>query len=136
LTPTPTIGPALADGDSAAHPASQTAFSASGTRQFIYSSQVSAPDGDAEDWVGFTPYAITGTTARLLFSLACSGNGTLSVELWQGGTALSGWGSLGCGDLEKPIPLPAGQPYEVRLLPAPGSGLRLVDYVLKVENRP
>jgi hypothetical protein len=111
MTPMPTIGPAFADGDSQAAPAVQVTFSATGTRQFTYSSQVSAPDGDAEDWVEFTPYAASGTNARLTFSLTCSGNDILTVELWQGGSALSGWGGLECGDLDKPVTLPAGQAY-------------------------
>jgi uncharacterized protein YgiM (DUF1202 family) len=135
-TPTPTVGPAFADGDSRAAPAVQVTFSATGTRQFTYSSQVSAPDGDAEDWVGFVPYAASGTDARLLFSLTCSGNGLLTVELWQGGSALSGWGGLECGDVEKPVKLMAGQVYQLRLVPAAGEGLRLVDYVLTVQNLP
>jgi uncharacterized protein YgiM (DUF1202 family) len=136
MTPTPTIGPAFADGDSQATPAVQVTFSATGTRQFVYSSQVSAPYGDAEDWVEFTPYAASGTNARLTFSLTCSGNDVLTVELWQGGSALSGWGGLECGDLEKPVTLPAGQAYQIRLAPTAGNGLRLVDYVLTVRNRP
>ncbi|MGA2490757.1 MAG: SH3 domain-containing protein [Anaerolineales bacterium] len=136
ITPTPTIGPAFADNDSAANPAIRVAFSASGTRQFTYSSQVSAPDGDPEDWVEFTPYAINGTDARLIFSLTCSGNGALTVEIWQEGSLLSGWGTLACGNLDRSITLPAGQVLEMRLAPAPGDGLRLVDYVLTVENTP
>lgn len=136
LTPTPTIGPAFADGDSQAAPAVQVTFSASGTHQFTYSSQVSIPEGDAEDWIGFTPYASSGTNARLSFSLTCTGNDTLTIEIWQNGSALSGWGNLACGDLEKPIILPAGQPFEIRLTPAVGNGLQVVDYVLTVQNKP
>jgi uncharacterized protein YraI len=133
---TPTVVPAFADGDSPAHPAVQVAFSVSGTRQFIYSSQVSAPEGDPEDWVAFTPYAFDATEAHLVFSLACSGNGALTVDIWQAGSQLSGWGKLACGDLERFIPLPAGQALTVRLAPAPGAGLQLVNYVLTVQNLP
>ena len=71
MTLTPTVGPAFADGDSQAAPAVRVNFSAAGTHRFTYSSQVSAPEGDAEDWVEFTPYAASGTDARLTFSLAC-----------------------------------------------------------------
>ncbi len=120
VTPTPTVGPAFADGDSPANPAVRVTFSASGTRSFTYSSQVSAPDGDPEDWVEFTPYAITGTHARLVFSLTCSGNGTLTVGILRGGSLLTGWGSLSCGDLDKIILLPAGQALADQ--PGPGSG--------------
>lgn len=136
VTPTPTIGPAFADADSPANPAVRVTFSSSGTRQFTYSSQVSAPDGDTEDWVVFTPYAVNAADARLVFSLVCSGNGTLIIEMEQGGTPISGWGELRCGDLDKTIMLPAGRSYTLRLVPAPGEGLRLVDYVLIVRNVP
>ena len=136
VTPTPTVGPAFIDKDSRLNPAIRVIFSASGTRQFTYSSQVSAPDGDSEDWVEFTPYAITAENARLFFSLACSGNGMLKVELWQGGSLFPGWGTLSCGNLNKELMLPAGQAYVIRLTPAPGQGLQLVDYVLSVQNKP
>ncbi len=136
MTLTPTIGPAFTDEDSQAAPAIRVNFSAVGTHRFVYSSQVSAPEGDAEDWVEFTPYAAGGTDARLLFSLSCSGNGTLTVELWQGGSSLSGWGTLECGDFEKLITLSASQPYQILLTPTAGKGLRLVDYVLTVQNKP
>ena len=133
---TPTFGPALADGDFAADPGGRVVFSTAGTNLFSYSSQVSAPQGDPEDWIAFTPYAATGSNARLLISLACSGNGTLIVELWQGGSMLSGWGSLACGDENTLVSLPAGLEYELRLRPAVGEGLQFVDYVLKVQNQP
>lgn len=136
VTATPTIGPAFDDQDSAAHPAVNVTFSTGGTRRFTYSGQVSAPGGDPEDWVEFSPFAVSGSAARLVLSLACSGNGTLTVELQQGGSLLSGWGSLACGDQDKLISLPAGQAVELRLAPAPGQGLRLVNYVLTVENLP
>jgi hypothetical protein len=120
----------------AANPAVRVTFSASGTRAFTYSSQVSAPQGDPEDWVAFTPYAINGTEARLVFSLTCSGNSALTVEIMTGGSLVSGWGTLTCGDLDKNVLLPVGQVYLIRLAPAPGDGLRLVDYILTVQNNP
>jgi len=135
-TPTTTVGPAYEDGDSAATPGVRVTFSASGTRQFTYSGQVSAPQGDPEDWVEFTPFAINARDARLVFSLNCSGNGKLIVALEQAGAPLSGWGTLACGDLNKLITLPAGQPYEMQLVPAQGDSLQLVNYVLTVQNMP
>jgi uncharacterized protein YraI len=133
---TPTVGPAYPDHDSAASPAVRVTFSASGTHQFTYSSQVSAPQGDPADWIEFTPYAINSDNARLVFSLACSGSATLTVEIQQGGSSLEGWGTLACGEVDKLISLPAGKTYQVQITPAPGQGLRLVDYVLTVRNNP
>jgi len=135
-TATPTVGPAYQDGDSAAAPGVRVTFSASGTRQFTYSGQVSAPQGDPEDWVEFTPFAINARDAMLVFSLTCSGNGRLTVAMEQAGAPLSGWGTLACGDLNKLITLPASQPYEMRLVPAQADGLQLVNYILTVQNMP
>jgi uncharacterized protein YraI len=136
MVPTPTIGPAPAEGDSSTSPAIHVSFSVAGTRHFIYSDQVSIPQGDAEDWLAFTPFSVTGTNARLIFSLACAGNGFLKVELWQGGIILSGWGTLGCGDKGKTILLPAGQMILIKITPVPGDGLQLVSYTLDVQNNP
>jgi hypothetical protein len=86
--------------------------------------------------VAFTPYTVNGKDARLLFSLSCSGNGTLLVELWQADSPLAGWGSLSCGVLGSAIRLPAGLAYALRLSPAAGAGLQLVSYTLTVENLP
>jgi uncharacterized protein YgiM (DUF1202 family) len=136
MLPSPTVGPAYTDNDSSANPAIRVTFSATGTHRFIYSSQVSTPEGDAEDWVEFTSYSSSGTNARLAFSLTCSGNGTLTMELWQGATLLSGWGTLACGDTGKSILLPAGRVYQIHLAPVTGNGLRLVAYTLTVQNNP
>jgi uncharacterized protein YraI len=134
--PTPTVGPAYDDSDSSTDPAVRITFSSAGTNQFVYSSQVSAPEGDLEDWVQFTPYSLSGSNARLVFSLTCTGNGTLTMELWRGSTLLSGWGSLSCGDVGRTILLPAGQAYLVHLALSDGNGLRLVSYTLTAQNNP
>ncbi len=135
-TATPTIGPAFADNDSATAPAVHVTFSATGTHQFTYSGQVSAPQGDPEDWVEFSPFAINSKNASLVFSLSCTGNDILTVAMEQASTPLTGWGRLACGDTNKSIVLPAGQPIEMQLAPAPGQGLQLVNYVLTVQNEP
>ena len=131
-----TVGPAFADADSAAAPAVRVTFSVNGTRQFTYSSQVSAPQGDPADWVEFTPFAINASDASLVFSLTCSGNGSLTITMEQAGAPLTGRGMLACGDQNKLISLPAGQPVELQLAPAPGQGLQLVNYILIVQNMP
>jgi uncharacterized protein YraI len=137
VTPTPTLGPASADDDSSAAPAIQVAFSPAGTRQFSYTSDVSSPQGDAEDWITFTPYAsLVGSPARALLNLVCDGNGNLEVELWQDGAPLAEWGGLACGDQDKPLDLAAGAPYQFRLRAATGDGLRYVHYTLTVRNGP
>jgi uncharacterized protein YraI len=133
---TPTLGPAFADNDSAASPSVNVTFSATGTHQFTYSGQVSAPQGDPQDWVEFDPFAINSKNASLVFSLSCTGNGTLTVAMERAGKTLTGWGALACGDQNKAILLPAGQPIEMQLAPSPGQGLQLVNYVLTLQNEP
>jgi len=135
VTPPPTLGPASADDDSSAAPAIQVVFSPAGIRQFSYTSEVSSPQGDAEDWITFTPYAsLVDSPARVLFSLICDGNGSLEVELWQDGAPLADWGGLACGDRDIPLDLAAGTLYQLRLRAASGAGLRYVHYTLTVRN--
>jgi uncharacterized protein YraI len=137
VTLTPTVGPAPADGDSSANPAFRVTFSPSGTRQFSYTGNVSAPEGDAEDWVEFTPYAAPGeTTAALTTSLLCTGNGALDVELWQNGAPLAGWGALACGDVERVLPLVAGTTYQLRLSIVTANGLQYTQYTLTLRSNP
>ena len=117
------IGPASTDNDSPAAPCMRLTFSASGTRAFTCSSQVSTPQGNPEEWVAFKPCFINGTDARMVFSLTCSGNATLIVELRQGSALVSCWGMLSCGDLDKNILLPAGhRAVALRFTISPGPG--------------
>jgi uncharacterized protein YraI len=137
MTPTPTIGPAVEDGDSSTNPAVSILFSSGGTRKFIYSSQVSVPGGDAADWVEFIPFAsLPGADARLSLTLTCAGNGALEVELWQASAPLPDWGRLECGDRDRVLTLPAGTAYQFLLSAASGDGLQFVQYSLTVENLP
>jgi uncharacterized protein YraI len=134
MTPTPTIGPAFEDHDSAAAPAVRVIFAAFGTREIIYRSDLSTPDGDAGDWIAFTPYAAAGTTAQITMSLACYGNGSLQAELLQGGVPLQGWRGLSCNGPAVTTELAAGVEYMLHLSAAPGDGLRYAEYTLRVRN--
>jgi uncharacterized protein YraI len=137
-TPTPTIVPAPNDNDSAESPAIAVTLSVSGARLFSYSSDVSSPQGDPEDWVQFSAQIPQDSgPVTLYLSLACLGNGALEVELWQGGGPLSGWGSLVCGDNERPLAVTSGQTYLLRLSAALStSELRYVTYTLTVKAVP
>lgn len=127
----PTLVAATQDGDSAQSPAVNVTFSPSGTRSLIYSSDVSAPQGDAEDWIQFTPYGPAVTIA-----LTCTGNGTLKVELSQNGAASPNWEGLACGE-KRQWSLSSGQPYLLRLYAISGSDvLQYVHYTLNVETVP
>jgi uncharacterized protein YraI len=109
LTATPTLLAAFQDGDSANAPAVNVVFSPTGASGLQYTSDVSSPQGDAEDWVQFTPYLAT-----VSLDIQCIGNGALSVELWQNGQVVPGWVNLSCNE-EKIATLSAGQPYLLRI---------------------
>jgi hypothetical protein len=136
--PTPTLVPVPAanDGDSAQNPAANIVFSPEGSRRFSYSSAVSVPEGDASDWVQFTPYSPQpAQTEPVFLSLDCEGNGDLTVELLQAGVPLQGWGSLTCEEDSGALALPGGSPYILKLSAAPGAGgLQSVLYTLTVES--
>jgi uncharacterized protein YraI len=131
LTVTPTLVAAPQDNDSAQSPAIAITFSPSGTRSLIYSSDVSTPIGDLEDWIQFTPYS-TGVIA----DLTCLGNGSLKVELWQNGALVQNWGSLVCGETDQ-LSLSPGQPYLMHLIVVPKGGeLENVNYTISIGTIP
>ena len=129
LTPTPAA--AFNDHDSAQAPAADVALSATGTRALIYSSDVSAPEGDTQDWLQFTT-AVPG----ILLSLECTGNSGLGLQLTRGGASVSGWDGLKCGETRE-ILLSLGQPYLLEISVSGGDApLDYVAYTLKVEAAP
>lgn len=134
-TATATPGAAASDGDSPQSPALTVNFSPDSSRLFAYTSDVSYPEGDREDWIQFTPYSPqSGQTAPMLASLTCIGSGTLTVDLWQDGAPLDNWGTLACGSSEGPLNLSGNSTYLLHLSAAEGSGgLQYVQYTLTVQ---
>jgi len=108
-TMTPTLLAAFQDGDSADAPAVNVIFSPFGSSALQYTSEVSSPQGDAEDWVQFTPYL-----AGVLIKITCIGNGGLRADLWQNGEVMPGWVSLAC-NAGRVVTLTAGQAFLLRL---------------------
>ena len=126
LTPTP--GAAIEDNDSAQAPAASAELSSSGTRSLIYSSDLSAPQGDAQDWVQFTP-----RSPGVLLSLSCTGNSGVEVELSQNGIAVPDWGGVVCGQSQA-AQLGAGNLYLLRIsLLAGYPNPAYVRYSLRIE---
>ena len=137
FTPTATLGPAFWDNDSASSPGGRVAFSPLGTRTFTYTSDVSSPQGDPDDWLEFTPYGSQGGNIAILqASLSCSGNGNLELSLTQGGSPVAGWGPLACGDEDAVLQLPPGKTYLLHITPSAGDGLRFIHYTLTIRNMP
>jgi uncharacterized protein YraI len=135
--PTFTLLPAPQDGDSAQSPAAQVAFSPGGARQFSFTGQVSAPEGDLEDWVTFTPYGASGAQVNMRFSLECTGRGELDVELLKDGQPVKASPNLACGVQEQALSLAAGQVYQLRFRVAGSpTSLQSVGYIITIQNGP
>jgi len=134
-TAAPTFFPAPDDGDSQDDPAILVTFSTNDSRAFSYSSDLSSPEGDEEDWVAFHPMS-EEDRVKLLIDLTCEGNGSLYVELWQGGIKLDKWGSLSCGDTDYALSMFRDETYQFRLFAKRASELAYISYTLEVRAAP
>ena len=83
--------PAMEDGDSVQAPLAATVFSSTNARALQIKGDVSAPDGDAEDWVQFS-----ADNDLISIQILCISN-TLHVELWNDKEVVDGF-SLSCGN--------------------------------------
>jgi uncharacterized protein YraI len=135
---TPTVVPALQDGDSKESPIVNVSFSPAGPHSFQYTGDVSAPEGDPEDWVQFKPYAQVGQPVMVTVTMNCAGNSTLDLELWQIDSRLQTWQAVACDHPSRLLlSLYGGAPYFLRLLPTQDyNSLRYIHYTLLVETTP
>ena len=125
LTPTSTLLPAPPDDDSAQSPAINITFTVTGSQSFQYSSDVSSPEGDAEDWIQFIPF-----TQMIQLALDCAGNGTLSLEVLQGGSTVQ---RMSCGD-RFVANTSAGSAYLIHIKSESSTRLQYASYTLWVES--
>ncbi len=126
---TPTLVAAQPDPDSQPSPAVSLIFSPNGAGALLYSSDLSVPSGDAEDWVQFTPY-----TPIVVIGLLCEGNGTLQAEIQPEAVPLDGKADLQCNQAG-PWHLVAGQTHVVHLRAVGRNGdLQYVRYTLSIET--
>lgn len=136
-TPTPNLEPAYQDADTAGKPGASLVFSPLGIQSFSYSSDLSSPQGDSEDWIAFQPYSSRpGRLVALSASLSCTGNGSILVEIWQDGKTLSNWGELSCGKSSGILNLTGDSQYLLHLSIGTETGFRYVLYTLSVQNNP
>lgn len=121
--PTPTVVPALLDSDSTNRPIKTILFERAGTRTLIYNGDVSAPEGDTEDWIAFTPYDNV-----VFVSIQCAGNGTLRAEVVGSGV------NLQCNEAEKAVPVQAEVISLLHIEAVTDSGaLQYVNYILTIK---
>ena len=122
-TPTSFLATAFPDGNSSQSPGVSITLSQAAVRSFNYSSDISSPEGDPEDWVQFILGGQSGQETMVSVVLEPSGSGALNVELVQNGASLQGWENIPCGQRSQlQLTLFAGAPYSLRLWPAPGNG--------------
>jgi len=127
LPPSPTVVPAPMDNDSAQAPAINIAFSATGTRSVQYTSDVSSPNGDADDWIQFTPF-----TQTVRIELTCTGNGRLSVEVLQNSQSIQ---KLTCG-ANQTILTNADVAYLLHVQATASDQLNYTQYTLRITSIP
>jgi hypothetical protein len=114
----------MQDGDSMQAPLAAVTFSPTGSRTLQVSGDVSAPDGDLEDWIQFT------TDGKVVaIQVTCPGN-TLRVELWNNEKPVD---DLPCGDKSFVTVVP-NNTYFLRLSESSMNDPRYTNYILKVEN--
>lgn len=126
LPPTPTLIPAPMDNDSADQPMKTVKFDRVGTLALIYNGSVSAPTGDAEDWIAFTPY-----DAVVYASIECAGSNAIMVQITGSGS------SLVCNEPLKAISVQSGVTSLVHIRSVSNSGaLEYTNYILTIKASP
>ena len=123
LPATPTIVPAPMDFDSADAPLKTILFDRAGTQTLIYNGDVSIPEGDAEDWIAFTPY-----NDIVIVRIQCTGNGSLLINIdWTES-------NLNCNQAEKVVAVQAGAIHLVHIeSESTSSTLQYVNYIITIK---
>ena len=129
------LATAFPDGDSAQYPAVSMTLSKASMRSFNYSSDISFPEGDPEDWVQFTLDGQFGAQKIVTVILDCSGSSPLNLELIQNSSTLQGWQEIACDQPSQlQLYLYAGSPYYLHLTPAQGSSsINYIAYTVIVQ---
>jgi len=132
--PTLTLATAYQDGDSTQSPAVSITLSKASVRSFNYSSDISSPAGDPEDWIQFTLDGQFGQQTNVSVILNCTGSSTMNIELIQNDSRLQSWDNIACGPPSQLLlSLFAGSPYYLRLLPSQtNNALNYINYSLLV----
>lgn len=130
FTPTATLVPAWADNDSANNPIANVIFEQTGTRTLIYNGDVSAPEGDSQDWIAFKAYS-----KFIYVSLECIGSNSLKVEMTENTLPVSV--QLACSSPMKEIAVNASSNYSIHLqLTASAGALQYTNYILTIKTSP
>jgi len=130
LPPTPTLVPAWMDGDTAENPIARVTFDPSGTRILIYNGDVSTPEGDSQDWVGFTSHS-----TLVIASLECIGSNSLKVDILENNVPTSQ--TIACGGQMKTIAVNREASYLIHVQAIQSSeNLQYTNYTLTIKTSP
>jgi hypothetical protein len=124
-TPSSMTTIAMADGDSMASPLVSGLFSPFTSRILQVNSDVSAPEGDNEDWIKFA-----ANNGIIILQLQCLGDG-MSVELWNKTIIENGF-LLSCGE-KKPVKIEPNNDYYLHLFEAATNTPHYTRYSLRLE---
>jgi uncharacterized protein YraI len=127
-TPTPNaiVESAMQDGDSMQVPLAVVFFSPTGSRAIQVSGDVSAPNGDVEDWIQFT------TAGEIVeIEVTCTGN-TLRAELWKDEKPLDDF-FLSCGD-KSFVTVASNSRYFFRISESSVNEPEYTNYILSMES--
>jgi hypothetical protein len=105
-------------------------FTADGTHALQFTSDVSSPTGDSDDWIQFTPF-----TTSVILELTCTGNGLLMVELLQGNQSIQNWGNTACS-ARQAIPTQPGTTYQAHIQAAAGQPLQYTRFTIRIVSTP
>ncbi|MBI5823005.1 MAG: SH3 domain-containing protein [Chloroflexi bacterium] len=118
--------PAMQDGDSMETPLAKMTIAPMNARAFQVNGEVSAPEGDAEDWVEFNSFS-----GAVVIQVLCSSTG-LQVEVWNNGAGIEGF-LLACGE-ERILNISPNSVYLLRLFNPASNEFRHTKYTLSVKT--
>ena len=132
-TPTLVFKTAPADGDSAQNPAINHTLSKVDLPYFEYGSDLSAPEGDGDDWVRFSLVGDTGQEKIVSVVVDSTGSGKLNLELIQNGVVLQSWERLDFSRHQLQLYLYVSAPYLLHFSSAPSETPTYTSYKLSVQ---
>jgi len=128
-TATATLIPAWLDNDSPSQPIANVIFESTGTHTLIYNGDVSAPQGDTDDWIAFTSYSHT-----VLISLECKGSLTIHTELLKNN--LSTGMEIACNTALKELTIEPKVNYLVHIQAQKSNNfLQYTNYTITIQTR-
>jgi len=125
--PTPTLVPAALDFDSAETPIKTVLLEGVIAQTVLYNGDVSAPDGDTDDWIAVTTYGNT-----VFMSIQCQGSNNLQIDITETATQLI------CNDILKAVPVKENTELLIHIRAvSPQAGiLQYTNYTLTIKASP